>query len=232
MTARDAYRDTKKELDKYESPTFSIRDFNYFYNKAVSRYIDDNYRKLDLVLKDTQDLSWTSSISTPLTFSTTGSVAVPSGFRHLLSLKIKVKFKVDMGRYKKDNSYEFWPERMKSGQKGFRNRSAYGRPNFKRYYYEISGNTLQILFDSSVVEFVISSPNAWLDYISQPTDVYLNPNTDSDYNQAENNSVLLFNTGTSKNNIYYEVVNVCRAIFLENIESPRAGFALQESSLQ
>ena len=40
MNALDAYRDVLRELDKYESPTFTINDFNYFYNKAISQFVD------------------------------------------------------------------------------------------------------------------------------------------------------------------------------------------------
>jgi hypothetical protein len=121
---------------------------------------------------------------------------------------------------------------MKSGQKGFRNRSAYGRPNYRRYYYEISGTTLKILFDSTKVEFVSTGVNAWLDYVLQPTDTYLNPAAGADYNQTAQNTVLSFNTGASRNYVYYEIINLCRSIFLENIESARTGVAMQESAMQ
>lgn len=232
MKALDAYRDVLKELDKYESPTFSVRDFNYFYPKAVSKYIDVNYRQLDVVMKDTQDISSMITNNHPLTFSVAGLVDVPEDFRHLLALKIKVRFKVNIGKYRAGMSYEFWPERMKSGGKGFRFRSAYGRPNYRRYYYEISDSGLQILFDSTKVEFVITSPNAWLDYVNQPAEVYLNPASNADYNDAAQNTTLSFNPGTIRNYIYFEVINLCRAMFLENIESPRTGIAIQESAVQ
>lgn len=232
MKALDAYRDTLKELDKYESPTFSARNFNYFYNKAVSRYIDVNYRQLDVVLKDTQDIGSMLGLGTPLTLSTGGVVTLPSDYRHLLSLKIQVRFKQDIGKFKTGVSYEFWPERMKSGQKGFRYRSAYGKPNYRRYYYELTDTQLSILFDSSKVEFVTNAPNAWLDYVKQPTEVYLNPDQGADYNQESQNTTLSFNPGVTRNYVYYEVINICRAIFLENIESPRTGIAMQESAMQ
>jgi hypothetical protein len=232
MKALDAYRDTLKELDKYESPTFSVRNFNYFYNKAVSRYIDVNYRQLDVVLKDTQDIGSMLTLNSPLTLSLTGVVSLPANFRHLLSLKIKVRFKQDIGKFRQGESYEFWPERMKSGQKGFRYRSAYGKPNYRRYYYELTDTQLTILYDSSKVEFVTTSPNAWLDYVNQPAEVYLNPDPGADYNQTNQNTTLSFNPGSTRNYVYYEIINICRAIFLENIESPRTGIALQESAMQ
>jgi hypothetical protein len=232
VKALDAYRDTLKELDKYESPTFSIRDFNYFYNKAVSRYIDTNYAQLDVILKQSNDISSVTKLTHPLTLDASGEVTVPEDFRHLLALKVKVKFKKDYGRYKKDQQHEFWPERMKSGQKGFRHKSAFGRPKFNRYYYEIAAGKLKVLYDADVVEFVIAAPNAWLDYVIQPADVYLNPASNASYDDVAQNTVLIFNQGNSRNNVYFEIINTCRAIFLENIDSPRQQMAMQETALQ
>lgn len=232
MKALDAYRDILKELDKYESPTFSIRDFNYFYNKAVSKYIDVNYRQIDVVSKDTQDIAAMLKLDHPLTIPNSGVIAVPTDFRHLLSLKVTVRFKVDVGKYRATQSYSFWPERMKSGQKGFRFRSAYGKPNYRRYYYEISETSLKILFDSTKVEFVDTAPNTVLDYVKQPVDTYLNPGAGPDFNNSAQNTTLAFNSGSSRNYVYFEIINICRSIFLENIESARAGIAMQESVMQ
>lgn len=233
MNALEAYRDVLRELDKYESPTFTVNDFNYFYNKAISQYIDSNYRQFDLLMKDVQDLSCFTASQT-LTLPSSGEVSLPlADYRHLLSLKITVKFKVNIGRYKSGQSYEFWPERMKSGQKGFRYRSAYGKPNFRRYYYEIysvveSGvpvNKVRILFDSSKVEF-FGTNNLVVDYIKQPAAIALASN-------GLNPQTLEFNQSTTvRNNIYFEIINICRALFLENIESPRAPIAMQESAMQ
>jgi hypothetical protein len=242
MTPLDAYRDILRELDKYESPTFTPVDFNYFYNKAVSQYIDSNYLRIDLIVKDSEDLASFIVPATGLTIDSDGVMEMPSDFRHLLSLKIKVRFKQNIGRYKKysasDSStiYEFWPERMKSGQKGFRNRSAYGKPNFRRFYYEIysqpSGSVqnvkIKILFDSSVVDVVSlsSTANAFVDYVKQPQSIALTSPS------VFTPSFLEFNTSTTRNNIYYQIANVCRSLFLENIESARTPVAMQETASQ
>lgn len=224
MNALDAYRDVLKELDKFESPTFSLKDFNYFYNKAISQYVDNNYRQLDLMVKDSEDLSSFISPSYLATVSSVGVITLPSDFRHILSLKISVRFKTNIGKYKSGQTYDFWPERMKSGQKGFRYRSAYGKPNYRRYYYEVNNGTIKILFDSSKVEFV-GSNNCVIDYIKQPSEVTIT-------NLTTYTTSLQFNTGVTRNNVYFEIVNICRAIFLENIESPRTPIAMQEVASQ
>lgn len=224
MNALDAYRDVLKELDKFESPTFSLKDFNYFYNKAISQYVDNNYRQLDLMVKDSEDLASFTSPSSLVTILSTGLITLPLDFRHILSLKISVRFKTNVGKYKSGQTYDFWPERMKSGQKGFRYRSAYGRPNYRRYYYEVNNGTIKILFDSSKVEFV-GINNGVLDYIKQPSEVTIT-------NLTTYTDPLPFNSGATRNNIYFEIVNICRAIFLENIESPRTPIAMQEVASQ
>ena len=229
MKALDAYKDMLRELDKFESPTFTLRDFNFFYNAALSSYITKNYKQLDILQKDSDDLKSILKFSHPLTLSTGGLVTLPSDYRHLLGLKVKVKFKVDIGKYRKDQQIEFYPERMKSGQKGYRFKNSYAKPNYKRYYYEISGTQLQLLFDSNVVEIIDSAPNLWMDYVVQPAEVFLDPTDGADYNDVAKNTILFFNTGTVRNNIYFETLVECRRLVLENIESQRFPVAAQES---
>lgn len=232
MRALDAYRDTLKELDKYESPSFEIKDFNYFYPKAVSRYIADNYRQFDILQKEIDDLRSIVKTSQALTMDPTGLASLPGEYRHMLHVKVKMKFTKALAKYKINDLVFFYPERMKSGQKGFRYRNAFGRPNFRRYYYELTGNNFQLLFDSTAVVPATGGENLWIDYIAQPADPYLNPNKASDYNLEGNNSTLFFNTGSSRNHVYYEIINVCREIFLENIESARAQEAVRQTMNQ
>jgi len=232
MNALDAYRDILRELDKYESPTFTIKDFNYFYNKAISQYIDTNYSRIDLILKDSEDLASFVSLNTVLdTPDANGIVELPSNFRHLLNLKINVEFTADVARYRAGQFYEFWPERMKSGQKGFRNRSAYGKPNFRRYYYEIysaivSGQQkfyIKLLYDPNYID--IETAEVSIDYIKQPDAVTIT-------SSSVYTTPLQFNASATPNQVYHQIINTCRSIFLENIESQRTPIAMQETATQ
>lgn len=231
MTARDLYRDTLKELDKFESPTFTIRDFNYFGNKGISEYIDLNYRQLDVVQKDIDDVRGVFSLDTPLEMASDGTITLPDGYRHMLHVKIKVKFIKAMGKYKVNDLAYFYPERMKSGEKGFRFKNAFGRPNFKRYYYQLDPTKFRLLFDDTVVS-IPTGTNLWLDFIKMGADIYLDPNEASDYNDPTKNSILFFSPGTSRTHVYFEIVNQIRKIFLENIESMRSQEAKQQALTQ
>lgn len=231
MKALDAYRDTLKELDKFESPSFDIKDFNYFFPKAISRYIDQNYRQFDVLQKEVDDIGSMLKLNQPLELTSGGSVVLPTDYRHMLHVKVKVKFIVAKGKYRVNDLVMFFPERMKSGQKGFRYKNAFGKPSFRRYYYELSQSNFQLLYDSVAVS-IPTGTNLWIDFVSQPVDPYLNPNKSSDYNLLANNSLLSFNSGTSRNHIYYEIVNVCKEIFLENMESMRAQEAQRQTMFQ
>jgi hypothetical protein len=232
MKALDAYRDILKELDKYESPTFTIRDFNYFFPKAISRYVDANYRRKDIFQKDDDDLGFCIKLNHPLQMNSSGVIALPNDYRHMLSNKVKVKFSKDFARYKKDAIVEFYPERMKSGQKGFRNRNAFGKPNGKRYYFELENKVYNLLFDATVVSLPAEN-NLFVDYIKDIPDPYLNPNKASDYNNVANNSLLPFAPQAEiRTHVYYEIINHCRELFLENIESQRSPEAARQNLIQ
>jgi len=228
MKALDAYRDLLKELDKYESPSFSIRDFNYFFPLAVSLWVDTNYKQFDLMQKEVDDLKTILANGHPLTFASDGKVDLPSDYRHILSLEVTMKFKKNMGVYRTNQLVKFFPERMKSSQKGFRMQNAYQRPNYKRLYFEMAGTKLILLFDSSVHELP-NAANSLIDYVKEIPLLYLNPTAGSDYNQEANNTTLFFNTANTRNHVYYEIIRKCREVFLENIESPRYPAAVQQN---
>lgn len=229
MKAIDAYRDIQRELDKYESPSFSVGDFNYFFPLSVSRYIDHNYRFFDVMQKEVDDIRSFLTLAQPLTLASHGRVALPEGYRHVLHAKVAIKFKSAIGRYEKDQVVEFYPERLKSGQKGFRFKNAFSRPNYKQYYYEIAGSDFQLVWDSNVADPNTGDNNLWLDFVKEPDLIYLNPDTTSDFNLEVNNTTLQFNTGTKRNHVYFEIITKCREVFLENIESPRFPVAAQQN---
>jgi hypothetical protein len=230
MKALDAYRDTLRELDKFESPTFSIGDFNYFYPQAVSRYVDENYKFFDVMQKEVDDLRSFITASSPLTLAG-GVTTLPAQYRHILHLKVAMKFKVQIGKYALNQVVEFYPDRMKSGQKGFRFENAFTRPNHKRYYYEIIGDELRLIWNSTYAD-PNSGVNCWVDYIKEPNLIFLNPDKTSNYSLEANNSTLQFNTGSTRNSVYFEIIAKCRALFLENIESPRFPAAVQQVQSQ
>lgn len=234
MKAIDAYRDLTKELDKYESPTFTIRDFNYFFGKGVSLWLEDNYKRFDVLMKDVDDLRSLYKVDESVTVNqTTKSGTLPADYRHMLDLRLTVQFSEKVGLYNVGDTDVVRPLRLKSAQKGYRmERNAYHRPSYKRHYYEIHGSTILFHLDNSVLAPTNAAGNLKIDYIREPDAVYLNPDKSVDYNLLANNTLLFYNTGTVPNGIYYEIINVVKMLFLENIESRRAVEATRQAAIQ
>lgn len=215
MNALDAFRDVRRELDRVESASFTIKDFNYWINLTLSEYITENYPRLDVLQKESDDIRKVTVIGAALAADpTTKLVSLPGDYRHILYLRVKVKFTSAISRFKLDDTTELNVERMKSGQKGFRDDNAYGRPSWKRPYYEISGSQIRILLTGPVT--LPTGNNLTMDYIKEFDSIFLSPADGADYNNPANNTVI-----DVPKYVYYEVVKRCRNNFLANTESPR-----------
>lgn len=217
--ALEAYRALLIELDKYESPTFTVGDFNHFYNSAIDEYIVKNYIDFDLtqkslddirVLLETQDLTFTDN-----------KVDLEEDYRHVITLESVLEFSEDVRGYKKGDKITTYPKRLKTNQKGFRSKNAYLQPSYFEPYFQITGSQLTILAGDSV-----SGVSGKLEYIKNADTVYLNPDKSADFSKSENNSLLEFPL-----HVNYEILKICRRMFLENIESPRYQTNLYESKM-
>jgi len=223
MKALDAYKGTLKELDKHESPTFSIGDFNYFFNKTVEKYITENYKDLDPVQKDIDDIRSVLVFDKDLVFETNATKAIlPEKYRHILYLELTCKFKVDAGKYKKDAIHTFTEvRREKSSQRGTKN--AYRKTSYIRPYYKMDELYIYTIIDSDV----LTLQSAKMDYIKVHTDVYLSPTKDADYSSADNNTTIAF-----PNYVVTEMINLCKIMFLENTENPRFQSSIVENQVK
>lgn len=221
MKALDAYRDLLRELDKHESPTFSIGDFNYFFNKSVRKYITDNYKDIDPVQKDIDDIRTVLKFDEPLTF-TSEKATLPDKYQHILYLELTCKFLKDAGKYKKDDVKVFTEvRREKSSQRGTQN--AYRKTSFVRPYYKMDINSLYAIIDKDVLELTSGK----MDFIRIHTAVYLNPDKSSDYDSDTNNTTFEF-----PDYVVTEIVNVCKIMFLENTENQRFQSAIVENQVK
>lgn len=68
MNIRDIYGNILRELDRYQSPSFEVHEFNYFFPKAVDAVILEAYR----MYKDTQSVSDTIRFYTDSKITATG----------------------------------------------------------------------------------------------------------------------------------------------------------------
>lgn len=221
MTALDAYRAEKRELDKFESPTFTVGDFNHFWNSTTDEYIALNYATLDVNQKTLDDVQSILILGEPLTM-TNGIGDLPVKYRHMLGLEVVLKFTEKIDGIAVDTERTVYPKRMRTNRSGFAKPNAYQKPSYKNPYFQITKGKIHVL--NGVGTSVVS---AKIDYLEKPEVVYLNPDSSSDYNDPINNTVLQF-----PDHVNFELIKHCRRIFLENIESPRYQSSLQEQMLR
>ena len=220
-TSLDAYKNLLKELDKWESPTFSVGDFNYFFNSTIDQYVALMHAKFDVDQKSLDNLRAIVVYDQSITL-TNGSGALPDEYRHMLGMEAVLKFTEELDGNVVDSEITVYPKRLRSNRVGFAKPNAYHKPSYKRPYYQISKGNIQVLngAGTSVVSGKIS-------YIEKPDVMYLNPDTTVDYNDPANNSLLQF-----PDHVNYELIKHCRRIFLENIESQRYQSSLNEQALR
>lgn len=226
MNALQAYQDVLRELDAWRSPAFPIRSFNYFFNEAVSQYIADNYSSYDIRVKEDDDLTTVIKLSVAGQIdNSTKKLALPNDYRHFLGAKVLLKFTSAAGKYKVNDTRYHYIDRLPSAEKTPRERNAYGQPSWRNVAYQLSQNFLVLDAGSKVV--FPAGDNAWLDYVSIPPQVYLNPDSSADLSDLANNSVLFFNTAVTRNHVYYEVIKLCASIFAEVTRNPRLATMIQ-----
>jgi hypothetical protein len=219
--ALDLYRDTLIELDKHESPSFEIEDFNYISNSALNFYVNENYIKFDVVQKDVDDIRSIVTLDQNLNFIA-NKANLPENYRHILNLDIQVKTLKNLGLYKKDEVFTLnRVQKLPSASKGYNQDNAYFIPSFKRPFYQISKNSIVIKAGNDV-----TVQSGKLDYIEIPGLIYLNPDKQSNYTLNENNSLIDFPI-----HVYYELIKIVTRMFLENTESPRYQTSMSEKQV-
>ena len=159
MTARQVWEGMLTELSKVNAPSMLLQDFNYFFNKAISQYINKRYNIYDInqqtsddlrVLKTTAILKANPATqSEPLKeladlgagksklFGATYEVILPSDYLHLLNCvciyKVNKKWKCyDAGDY-----VQFAAKRLTADSWSVIVNDYYNRPLPERPYFYI-----------------------------------------------------------------------------------------------
>jgi hypothetical protein len=220
MDALTAYKNLLRELDKFESPTFTISDFNYFFNNSISKYITDNYGDFDVIQKDLDDIKAILHYNETLTWNL-NIASLPDDYRHALGVRLILKFVKETVDNNIGDEITVYPKRLTTNRKGYSRQNAYQNADNDYFTYQIAGNNL-IADIGDNVEIVEGS----IDYIGTPTPVYLNPDKTVDYTDPGNNTPIQFD-----DYVTLEIITACRRMILENIESPRYQTTAAETEL-
>jgi len=220
MDALSVYQALLRELDKFESPTFTVAYFNYFIYVTISKYITDNSGDFDVLQKDLDDISALLVYYSPLTF-TDATAPLPQDYRHSLGLELTLNFIADTNDYKTGDVITVYPKRLKTNRRGYTADNAYQKPSHDSPTYQLDSSNVYVRVGDDV-----TVDGGKMDYIKIPDTMYLNPDRSSDYTRDINNTPAQFS-----DYVMYEIIKQCRIIFLENIESPRYNSSLQNVQL-
>jgi len=227
MRALEAYRKLLIELDKYESPSFSIRDFNHFWNSAVQEFVS---KKLavgpDVIQYDHDDLSVLLSDPTPLVFGSGAKAPLPSTYQNMLGMEIVLRYTKAVGVHKVNDQITTYPKKQRSNREGFIKKNAYQEAYEEDSWYNLRGNNVEIIHDPNTTVH-----SGTITFLKKPAIVTINPSiatlSPEDQLLEGNNPTLEFTDVA-----VLKIVKECRRIFLENIESRRYGTNFQEQNLR
>lgn len=218
--ASDIYVKVLRELDKYESPSFNVKDFEYFFNDAVNIYVSNHLLNADVLQKDSDDIDYFITWDEKLTQDPTNKskFALPVTYRHVWGVKAEFEFLSDFGKYKgrttttDGDKIILYPKRRRTTREGYQEKNAYHKPSLDYPYYKVEGGSIYI--DAGLL---LEPSDMWLDYVKIPAEYTVSP-TDS--------------VVSIPDHVIRELVKLTARRFAENIESPRYGSMLQEEQLR
>ncbi len=194
MTARQVWEGMLTELSKVNAPSMLLQDFNYFFNKAISQYINKRYNIYDINQQTSDDLRVlkTTAIleanlatkSEPLKaladlgagksklFGATYEVILPSDYLHLLNCvciyKVNKKWKCyDAGDY-----VQFAAKRLTADSWSVIVNDYYNRPLPERPYFYIHNiNINNTLPTNPITDTNPNGTDLSSEYIGSPKEV-------------------------------------------------------------
>lgn len=163
MTALDCYQAVLIELNKVHAPNLLLEDFNYFFNKAVSQYINKHYNIYDMNQQATDNLravkktvhldpnevlksdfgsdedTWQRQ-SIKSIYGTVKEVFLPLDYIHILNCVCSFK-KMTKAECDDDERYESYPaKRLTADTLPMVMQNYYTKPAVNRPYYYINGS--------------------------------------------------------------------------------------------
>lgn len=150
MTVRDLYDAALIEINKLESPSMLLEDYNYFINKAIQQYINKAYNRYEINQQATDDLG-ALKVSTTLTIENDDTpsfpgeevnyfATLPNNYWHMLSCMVSFTKLAgsDKCGSKTDTSVSTVAKKMTADIAPTIINNAYLKPSYKNPYYSIS----------------------------------------------------------------------------------------------
>ena len=194
MTARQVWEGMLTELSKVNAPSMLLQDFNYFFNKAISQYINKRYNIYDINQQTSDDLRVlkTTSIleaklatqSEPLKalvnlgagksklFGATYEVTLPSDYLHILNCICIYKVNKNWKCYNAGDYVQFAAKRLTADSWSVIVNDYYNRPLPERPYFYIHNiNINNTLPTNPITDTNPNGTDLSSEYIGSPTEI-------------------------------------------------------------
>lgn len=194
MTARQVWEGMLTELSKVNAPSMLLQDFNYFFNKAISQYINKRYNIYDInqqtsddlrVLKATSILdARLATESEPLKalanlgagksklFGATYEVTLPPDYLHILNCVCIYKVIKKWKCYDAGNYVQFAAKRLTADSWSVIVNDYYNRPLPERPYFYIHNiNINNTLPTNPITDTNPNGTDLSSEYIVPPTEI-------------------------------------------------------------
>lgn len=205
------YKDVLRELDKYNSPSFEIEDFNYFFNKARLERCNIRYQLFDTKQQLTDDLR---SLVVHKIYTKQEMVnnygLLPSDYFHTLGTKVTFGYKLTEGCNIGGSTFSKACKRLTADNSGFILGRKFYEPSPKRPYYKLEGDSILIERGFDLNLEIVSLD---LEYLKYPKQIKLNP----DFTSTPVNDTSEFSDYVDN-----EDIKICVSLFLENVEQRRS----------
>lgn len=165
MNALEIYQRCVIDLDKYDTPTFEIEDFNRYAEKAIYEYINEKYKEFETIQKRTDDLRQFVTIST-IAVNNQDFVVLPENYLRLLKLEYRI---TDLPCYE-----DKWvvAQKTNADKLGYSENNYYWKPSLANPQYQFIGNNIFFRVGSGVNSNINM---VRLEYIMKPELYLINP---------------------------------------------------------
>ena len=200
MTQGEFLEHILTEQNKVDAPTLLDADYNYWVNKGIYQYVNEQYNFYDVNQQMTDNIGF---LRKPFKaeINSREPISLPDDYMHLLSCSV-IYSNNDQSCLRNDVTYG--ARRMTSDYKGQIFNNYYLKPKKTRPYYMVTGNKLEIFNDHTPCTVVI-------DYLSKPEEY----NLDQDDLDSLNKKLRI------PDYVCYEIINKVVKLILESSSDPR-----------
>ena len=219
LSALGLFKAVQYEIHKVEAPSFDLEEFNHFVNRTQLEYANLRYNLYETTQQLTDDLRALkrefvyTSASTPALVVGSTTVNLPDDYFHAERVKVEFTANAAFDCYRTGDVIDKTAKRLPNDMQGFTEQpNYYARPDYRRPYWRVLQNTLNI---KSGLHGKLDLTSIELAYLRTPKQVTLYQ-TDVDDPTSDNSQLLDWPAYVTN-----ELAKLLVKLFLENTSNPR-----------